>query len=108
MSVSCRRGAIFQKFSFFMFGFFWFYDFGGFWVGLGRHFESQRATKMASKFDATNDGFLDRSRNGFGKPLGGLRGSKRAPKGEEPKGADFWGRGVLFMIRYDISDDRPD
>ena len=84
LSVSCRRCAIFQIFRFFMFGLF-FHDFGRFWAGLGRHFESQRATKMASKFDAKNDGFLDRSRNGFGKPLGGLRGSKRPQRGRNHK-----------------------
>ena len=30
-------------------------DFGRFWGGLGGHFGSQRATKMASKFDQKNE-----------------------------------------------------
>jgi len=83
-----------------------FHDFGRFWAGLGRHFESQRATKMASKFDAKNDGFLDRSRNGFGRPLGGLWGSTGGPWGEEPKVANFGG-GVPFRIRTQKNTTQP-
>ena len=45
LSVSCTRDANSQKFVFFMF------DFGRFWGGLGGHFGSQRATKIASNFD---------------------------------------------------------
>ena len=64
-----------------------FRDFGRFWGGLGGYFGSQRATKMASKFDQKNEWFLDRSWKRSGAPKGGItlpRGDSKSPRGGLP------------------------
>ena len=51
--------------------------------GFGNHCGSQNGTKMASKIDLKNDGFLDRSWKGFGPPRearAGLGGEGRDPR----------------------------
>jgi len=58
---------------------------------------SQNGAKNGEKNDYKYHCFLDRSENGFGRPLGGPRGPKRDPKGEEPFVPEFRG-GVPFHI----------
>ena len=70
----------FEIFVFSCLGWLFLWLWGRFWGGLDGHFGSQKATKIASKFDAKNDWFLDRSKNGFGR----LWDSKRGPQGEGP------------------------
>ena len=53
MSVSCTRGAHFQKVVFFILGVF-FSRFRDVWDALGTHFETQSGTKMALKNQLKN------------------------------------------------------
>ena len=79
-----------------MFGCF-FCDFGRFWGGLGGHFGSQRATKMASKFDLKNERFFDRSWKRSGAPNGAITLLGPAVKG--PRGG---GQELYFIQRVPL------
>ena len=55
-----------------------------FWDGLGSHFGSQSATKVASEFDNKTERFLDRSWKRSGAPKGEisiLGGDSKSPRG---------------------------
>ena len=83
ISVSCKRGLIFKKSSFWSLG--WhFVDLVTFWDALGNHFGSQSGAKMASKFNQKNDWFLDRSWKGSGAPKWVYPGKN--PPAQDPRG----------------------
>ena len=85
----------------------WFFcDLGRFWGGLGGHFGSQRATKMASKFDQKNEWFLDRSWKRSGAPKGGLTilgGDGKSPRGGVRGGVNPPLREGLRIIIYNFA-----
>ena len=73
--------------------------------GLGDHFGSQNGTKMASKIDQKNNGFLDRSWKGSGLPKSKPRGGKSTERGRgevnlSPKGIGDLGNGEKGLLNH--------